>query len=411
MTARFDFKCRTRTAYYTPAMVKEINAQLDHLCTLRFTQEELDYIANIPYHKGQLGFLEFLRNFSLNRNYIHCEVDRSEHCGMKIYTDEASILATSMFEIFVLIISQEVYYRFTFNDCWSELIAEGKRRFDKKLERLKQNPIKWSEFGCRRRICYEMEDYVVKNLVGTPGFAGTSNIHFAMKYGVKPIGTFAHELMMAMQRSPQCRIEDSQWYAFDSWTREFNGDNGTCLSDCLGYNRFKIDFNPLLARTFTGTRHDSGDPIAYGLMMIDIYEKLNLNPLNYNICYSDSLDLDKMYFIRDYFKGMRAPDSVFGCGTYFTNDCGVTALNVVMKMTSCNGRPVAKLSADAGKTMCKDDEYVELLLKLTNWEAAPKSEAWTNFLAKWQPAPLIPEYMKYVKTREQYDEEEYAEAA
>ena len=48
-------------------------------------------------------------------------------------------------------------------------------------------------------------------------------------------------------------------------------------------------------------------------------------------------------------------------GTYLTNDTGVPALNVVMKMVRCNGQDVAKLSDSPGKTMCQNPGYVDYL--------------------------------------------------
>ena len=38
-----------------------------------------------------------------------------------------------------------------------------------------------------------------------------------------------------------------------------------------------------------------------------------------------------------------------------------------MKMTSCNGSAVAKISDEPNKGMCKDQEYVDYLNRCIDW--------------------------------------------
>ena len=59
--------------------------------------------------------------------------------------------------------------------------------------------------------------------------------------------------------------------------------------------------------------------------------------------------------------------SIFGIGTYLSNDTDVPALNIVMKTTKCNGMDVAKISDTEGKGMCKNPEYVDYLKRCINW--------------------------------------------
>jgi nicotinate phosphoribosyltransferase len=54
----------------------------------------------------------------------------------------------------------------------------------------------------------------------------------------------------------------------------------------------------------------------------------------------------------------------FGVGTNLTNDVGPAPLNIVIKMTRCNGQPVAKLSDSPGKNMCEDEAYVAYLRRV-----------------------------------------------
>ena len=51
----------------------------------------------------------------------------------------------------------------------------------------------------------------------------------------------------------------------------------------------------------------------------------------------------------------------FGIGTYLTNDTFAEPLNIVMKMTKCNGHDVVKLSDADGKCMCKNPEYIDFV--------------------------------------------------
>ena len=56
----------------------------------------------------------------------------------------------------------------------------------------------------------------------------------------------------------------------------------------------------------------------------------------------------------------------FGIGTSLTNDTQIGALNIVMKLTACNGHPVAKISDTPGKTLCKDQTFLNYLKQQFN---------------------------------------------
>ncbi len=51
----------------------------------------------------------------------------------------------------------------------------------------------------------------------------------------------------------------------------------------------------------------------------------------------------------------------FGIGTFCSNDTCEKPLNIVIKLQTVNGRPVAKLSDSPGKAMCRDAEYLDYL--------------------------------------------------
>ena len=143
------------------------------------------------------------------------------------------------------------------------------------------------------------------------------------------------------------------------WFDEYQGDLGTALTDTLGTDLFLMDFNKLQANCYTGVRHDSGDPYAWGDKMIAAYESYGIDPKTKLLLFSDGLDFDKAQRIYDYFKG-RIKVS-FGIGTFLSNDTNVKPLNIVIKLQFVNGHPVAKLSDNPGKAMCQDDGYLAYL--------------------------------------------------
>ena len=149
------------------------------------------------------------------------------------------------------------------------------------------------------------------------------------------------------------------------WFNEYNGDNGTALTDTLTTDLFLLDFDYLQASTYSGLRHDSGDPFVWGDKILAHYKKLGIDPSNKTLLFSDSLDFDKAEQIYQYFKGRCKV--TFGIGTYCSNDTFAEALNIVIKLQYVNGKPVAKLSDVEGKTMCKDEVYLEHLKESVNY--------------------------------------------
>ena len=190
-------------------------------------------------------------------------------------------------------------------------------------------------------------------------------MYLAKKYNCKSIGTQAHEFYMAYQGDPKIAKEYSNYYALKDWVDEYQTRNGTALTDTLGTDLFLKDFDLTFANLFSGVRHDSGDPIEWGDKMIAHYKKLGIDPTTKTLLFSDSLDFEKATKIYDYFNGKTKVS--FGIGTYLSNDCGIEPLNIVMKMTECNGYPVCKLSNCNGKVMCKNEEYIDYLKRCIDW--------------------------------------------
>ena len=114
-----------------------------------------------------------------------------------------------------------------------------------------------------------------------------------------------------------------------------------------------------MVNNFTGCRHDSGDPYAWGEKMIAHFRRYGADPRSKLLLFSDSLDFDRAQALHDHFSGRTQVS--FGIGTFCSNDTCVRPLNIVIKLQSVNGRPVAKLSDAPGKAMCRDEEYLSYL--------------------------------------------------
>lgn len=354
LNGKYIFKCRNQGVVFTPEMVAEINAQIDHLCTLRFSDEELDYLNSLRFIKSD--YVEFLRLWHPIRKYVTCHGNSDGTLCLEV---EGPLFSVMQFEIYLLEIVNEVYFRMTYDYLY--LVESANERLKNKIEDFENGKynFKFAEFGCRRRLSREWQDYAVKRLLESKQCVGTSNVYLAMKYGCTPIGTYAHEYVQMYQGVPGVTLAYTNKIAMEEWFEEYQGDNGTALTDTLGTDLFLRDFNKLQATCYTGVRHDSGDPIEWGEKIIAHYEKLGINPKTKTLLFSDGLDFDKAQEIFDYFKDRINVN--FGIGTFLSNDTDEDALNIVIKLQYVNGHPVAKLSDVPGKAMCQEPQYVEYL--------------------------------------------------
>ena len=354
LNGTYMFKCRNADVVFTPEMHKEIEAQIDHLCSLRFAEDELNYLNSIPFIKSD--YVEFLRLWHPLREYVTTHLTKNGELQIVV---NGPLFSAMQFEIYLLEIVNEVYFRMKYDYFY--LLDSAREKFAEKLEWLNDGTytFKFAEFGTRRRLSREWQDYVVKELLKTGKCVGTSNVFLAMKYNCKPIGTYAHEFVQMYQGVPGVQLAYTNKMAMEEWFDEFQGDNGTALSDTLGTDLFLMDFNKLQASCYTGVRHDSGDPFEWGVKMIEHYKKLGIDPKTKTLLFSDSLDFEKAENIYNYFK-----DNInvsFGIGTYLTNDTCEDPLNIVIKLQYVNSHPVAKLSDVPTKAMCQDTDYLDYL--------------------------------------------------
>ena len=270
-------------------------------------------------------------------------------------------LHTILYEIPILAIVSEVYFR---NTQPMVDIDVGRRRLQEKIATVRGlDPalqFKISDYGTRRRFSLAWHEEIIRTLKDEIPqlFAGTSNVWLAMRNDLTSLGTVAHEYMQACQALGP-RLRDSQAFAFEMWAKEYRGDLGIAISDTYGMDAFLRDFDLYFCKLFDGARQDSGDPFVWGEKLIAHYLKNRVDPRTKTLIFSDSLTIPKAVDIARRFSGRAR--LAFGIGTNLTNDVGFDPLQIVIKMTECNGQPVAKLSDSPGKTMSKDEGYLTYL--------------------------------------------------
>ena len=367
----YKFKCRTPGVQLVPYL-DEIEDEIRQLCQLRFSDDELDYMRSMRFMKSD--FIDFLGLFKLNQKYITLTPLDNGEIDIRV---RGPWLHTIMFEIPVLAIISEVYFR---NTQPGLDLGEGRKRLRDKLA-LIQTPalsgIRIADYGTRRRFSRTWQREVLQTMKSSLGsgpdsqLTGTSNVLYAWELGLRPMGTMAHEYLQACQALGP-RLRDTQVFGFEKWAQEYRGDLGIALSDVYGMNAFLRDFDMYFCKLFDGARHDSGDPFDWGERMIEHYAANRVDPRTKVIVFSDGLNFPRCIELFERFNGRI--QLAFGVGTNLTNDVGPQALQIVLKMIECNGQPVAKISDTPGKTMVEDEGYLAYLRQVFDLPAPARGE-------------------------------------
>lgn len=347
------------------AIIDNINA----LANLRLTEDEENWLAHnckfLP-----LTYLTYLKNYQFNPEQVTVKFLDGD-LDIEVYGPWRE---TILWEVPLMAIISEAYFEFVdinwkkgghkceIGSCrkitWQE---EQVNKAKEKAHALTAMTDKFTDFGTRRRRSYEVQDLVVKAFKESqvPNFFGTSNVHLAHKYGLKAIGTMAHEWIMGISALESLRCANR--FALQKWQEVYGGSLGYALTDTFGTDAFFRDFGPDLARIYDGVRHDSGCPFTFADKVIKHYELLGLDPTTKLIVFSDSLDVEKALAISRHCHG-RIRCS-FGIGTHFTNDfTNSKPLNMVIKLRDVEGIPVVKLSDDHKKATGDKDA-----LKVALW--------------------------------------------
>lgn len=366
--AKYRMTVRNGTAikFWSYGLVRDMEKEVGQLKNLSLKPEEANYLRKLGLGFTE-AYIEFLSNKPMNGCYVMFVNQAGKTISDYDYVPEVEgeWCRAMLYEIFCLSIANELFatYYCHYNNVemgWLE--KAGDIRLQQKIEYLKKNmagdyskhPLSISEFGTRRRLSRTWQVYVVAELYKAGVIDATSNVNLAKTYNMPVRGTFGHEFPMGMQA--MTRIQDSQKEAFWLWHDYWDGKLSLALDDTLGNKKFLEDFDLGLARTYSGLRHDSGEPKKWADDRINLYGCMNIDASQKVLLFSDGLDVHKANAIRDHVKLRAIPK--FGIGTDLTNDTFSPVPQVVMKIVECNGQPVAKLSNNPAKACCDSPEYL-----------------------------------------------------
>lgn len=351
---KYRFNDRNDTVY-PPGFADELRRQVKMLESVVITDEEVDFMRRrcgyIP-----AWFYSYLKGFRYDSSWVRIEQDEAGHLDIEF---EGCWSNTIFLEVKVLAIISELYYIMTGQEKVFEYDSYYTKSYAK-ARRIIQAGCTFSDFGTRRRASFRAQDTVIRAMKdcqeskeGPGRFTGTSNVYFAMKYDLVPVGTMAHELICAIAGMYGPQMANN--LAMKTWANTYRGALGTFLYDTYGWRIFSLNFSEDYANMFKGLRVDSGDNYHELDLIVDKYRSLNIDPRSKQIVFSNGLDVDSAIAIQEYARDKCIPS--YGIGTHFTNDFdGVKPMNIVIKLIAvkiteswpfyCD---TCKLSEDHGK--------------------------------------------------------------
>ena len=340
----FEF-CDRNKVRRTQGDVEQITRYLKALEELVLTDEEYNWCRTHITYIPQF-YWEWLRGFRFDSSLVKVWLDDKYVLHMTV---QDKLYRLTLWEIACLAIVSEVSNR-------AHIIQMGDvlKRLDEKIALSNEYGLVFSEFGTRRRFSYAVQDAVVKRLKDNALYCvGTSNVHLAMKYDMKPIGTVAHEWIMF--HGAQFGYRNANYTSYEDWVKVYDGALGIALTDTYTSRVFFDTFTLKQAKLFDGVRHDSGDEYEFTQMTIDTYKKYGIDPKDKTIVFSNALTFPKFKEIADYCKGKIRCSA--GIGTNLTCDTNTPSQNIVMKLMKCRLNANSpwvdciKVSDDKGKVM------------------------------------------------------------
>lgn len=314
------------------AYVKALQNKINNMISVRITEEEIQWMRqNCPYIKT--GYLEYLRSYCFDSSEVFLNYPQKPEFDLQEVriTIKGSWHRTVFWEVVLLALISETYYELIDTEWSNDWVNEQTTKICNKATFLKDHKCMFADFGTRRRRHFDVQDLVVKNISEYKNCFGTSNVHLAMKYGVKPIGTQSHQWIMGISGLESLRYANR--FAMQRWNEVYQGDLGIVLPDTFGVSAFFEDFDGQFARLFDGVRHDSGDPFEFANKVVDHYKKIRINCMSKYIVFSDSLDVELAARLKKHCDQLGIMCS-FGIGTNFTNCFDSPALNIVIKLRS-----------------------------------------------------------------------------
>lgn len=343
--AQYEFINRGLTPF-PDGFAQNVKTEIKKMADLRLSVDQKTFLEKTCYFLTPV-YLDYLESYIFDPNEVMINQD-GDMLSLKI---KGPWYRTILWEVPLMAIISETFFKMGGQKKLSEREIQAINL--KKARMMGNNAVNFSDFGTRRRYSAKNQEQLIRDLLSVENFTlnGTSNVHFAHQFNIKPIGTLAHEWFMfhaalhGYQMANPC--------AQDAWVKVFHGDLGIALTDTYTTDVFLSTFDTFYAKLFDGVRQDSGDPFAFTDRMIKHYERLHIDPSTKTIVFSDGLDVDKAVQIHHYCNG-KIRDA-YGIGTSLTNDVGVTPLNMVIKLSKCRAssdkpwRNTVKLSDDKGK--------------------------------------------------------------
>lgn len=388
----FTFKNRGKESLAEYVDLEQLQERLDARRS-GWTEEEVEYLASLTTQDQTPRFSEEFLIYLQENDLPPVRVGVNEEGDLAIDTKGDWALVT-FWETVVMSEVNELYFETKVRRDGLDvttLYELGDQKLSEKIALLQSRPdIQFADFGTRRRFSYRWQNHVIERLLNEcPGnFVGTSNVYLAKKYGVNPIGTFAHEMPMvyaALAHKEGRNPLEGHNEMIQDWEEVYKGELSTALTDTFTSEFFFADFTPEQAQSWKALRHDSGDPVEFGNRVIEFYEELGINPLEKTIVFSDGLDIETIVMLADTFKDRI--NVLFGWGTTLTNDLGLKSLNIVMKATMVDGMTTVKLSDDAGKHTGTEENIklynnnVTNVVELANCQRQEKMAQTTGTLA------------------------------
>lgn len=342
---QYEFINRGKTLF-PEGFGEALRQQIKAMEKLEMTSDERKWLEDNCYFLDPT-YLDFLKGY----RYDASEVGIIQKGGDLEIFIEGYWYRTILWEVPLMSLISELYFKMTDQEPW-DYNTRSKNNAHK-IQLFKMNGMHYADFGTRRRFSYGNQSEVVNQMAGrikSYNFVGTSNVHLAMKYDTKPIGTHAHEWFMFHAAKYGYKMANK--LAMENWTDVYRGDLGIALSDTFTTEVFFQAFDKKFSKLYDGVRHDSGDPIEFTDKVIDHYKEMGIDPKTKVIVFSDGLNPELAVEIKDYCRGKIMCS--FGIGTNFSNDVGVKPLNMVIKITAAKPEgsewlPCVKLSDSPGK--------------------------------------------------------------
>lgn len=351
----YTFFDRNNTVY-PKGFANLLKEQLEWMYNVVITQEEMDFMTEkcpfLPYWYINV----FLKGYRFNPKELDIQQDSEGHLTIKI---KGKWWSTIMWEMPILATISEMMHILNEDVDKYDYNLEYTRSI-KKAEHALNNCLTIGDMGTRRRFSFDHQDAVIKafkyvsSYIYLGRFTGTSNVYFAMKHGLTPLGTMSHQIISFEENVSG--VNECNFNVMNKWSEVYDASLGVYLYDCFGDTIFFNNLSKRMATLYAGLRVDSGDEFKQTYKIIEKYKQLGIDPKEKQIIFSNGLTIDKAIDIHEFCKG-KIKDS-YGIGTYLTCDVKDSKpMNIVVKLTKMrlteyrDWNECVKLSCDKGKTL------------------------------------------------------------